>query len=88
MHIATVSSQRQITLPKRMLDDMGIGKKDKVELRVEKGEIKMKPMKESITKQLSGSLSHLISEDKKGKSWDEIMSVTRKKVAEKLASEL
>lgn len=87
MHIATISSQRQITLPQRMLAQLGVKKYDRLALKIEGDNLVAKPQKTSLVEELSGSLLPYVKPELRGKSWKEIMRVTRKRVAEHLAHE-
>lgn len=85
MNIATVSSKRQITLSKNELELINLEKGGKLIKYVKNGRIILEPLKTSIVKQVAGSLSKYVEPSLKGKSFEEIMRVTRKKVARELA---
>lgn len=87
MHIATISSQRQITLPQRMLALLKVDAMDKLLIRVKAGKLVAEPMKSSLVAETSGSLLHLVPPEKRGKSLKEIDEYVRKKVAAELAHE-
>ena len=87
MHIVKVSSQRQITLPQRLLARIGVKKHDNLSLEVKGDVLVVKPRKTTLVEELSGSLLPYIKPELRGKSMKEIMRVTRKRVAEHLAHE-
>lgn len=63
MHIATISSQRQITLPKVLLDQMSLDLKDRVQIVFADGNLVIKPEKIKAA-DLIGSLGSKISASK------------------------
>lgn len=85
MKYATISSKRQIALPKDILEDLGINVKDKVRVEKSGESIKVTPIKKSVTDELSGILADRIPEDKKGASWETIMEETTRLAAKDLA---
>lgn len=72
MHIATISSKRQITLPKRLLDELGLEANRKVLVTKERGALNIKPMKKNIVDELGGSLRKYVHPSLLGKSFEEI----------------
>lgn len=58
-HVATISSQRQITLPQIFLEELGLKPKRKVSIELHHGILVIKPAIVSAQK-LSGSLSKKI----------------------------
>lgn len=87
MYTVTLSSQRQITVPKGLLDMIGFGKGGKLFLYVKNDNIVAIPIRDSIVKSLAGSLEKLIPDDKKAASLNTIDRLTRKAVAAKIANE-
>ena len=85
MNIVTISSKRQITLPKHLLLNLNIRPKEKVLIERHKDGVLVRPLKTSITKQLAGSLRKYIHPSKLGVPFDVIMEETIKKVAKELA---
>ncbi|MBP9781112.1 AbrB/MazE/SpoVT family DNA-binding domain-containing protein [Candidatus Woesebacteria bacterium] len=63
-HVATISSKRQITIPKHMLDLLGLKPKRKISIELRQAIMILKPAVVSAD-QLSGSLSKKLSADKK-----------------------
>ncbi|MEK7513885.1 MAG: AbrB/MazE/SpoVT family DNA-binding domain-containing protein [Patescibacteria group bacterium] len=61
MQLVTISSQRQITIPMVMLDQLGVDKKDRLFLTIEGKNLVAKPQKGSVVDRLAGSLNHLVS---------------------------
>lgn len=68
MHIATISSQRQITIPKALLDQLSLSAKDKVKISVDNDQLVMK--KTTNIMSLSGSLRKYIHSSKLGVSYE------------------
>lgn len=87
MNIVTISSKRQITIPKEYLDSLGIGAKSKVILQKEDENIVLKPLKKSIVEEVGGSLKKYIDPKKLGVPFEEIMKETKRIVSKKLAEE-
>lgn len=87
MYTVTLSSQRQITVPKGLLDTIGFGKGGKLFLYVKNDNIVAIPIRDSIVKSLAGSLEKLIPDNKKAASLNTIDRLTRKAVAAKIANE-
>ena len=84
MQIATISSKRQLTLPKEMLLKLGLDQGSKVILQGREEEILIKSLKKSIVENLAGSLTRFISSDKLGVSFGNIINATKQKTAGKL----
>ncbi|HOZ03018.1 MAG TPA: AbrB/MazE/SpoVT family DNA-binding domain-containing protein [Candidatus Woesebacteria bacterium] len=85
MHIATISSQRQITLPKAMLDQLALKTKDKVKIEVDNDQLVIK--KTVSLMDLSGCLAHLVSPDKKGVPIEVARASAMKVMAKRWAEE-
>jgi len=85
MNIVTVSSQRQITIPKQVLDQLLVSKKDKLLLNIEDSQLVLKPIGKSIVEKLSGSLAEYIPKNKRKTSFKKIMTQTQKIAAKELA---
>jgi len=68
MHIATISSQRQITLPKAMLDQLSLSVKDRVKITVDNNQLVVEPANMKIAN-LAGCLTHLIPSSKRDVSY-------------------
>jgi AbrB family looped-hinge helix DNA binding protein len=85
MNIVTISSQRQITIPKQVLDRLAVSKKDRLLLNVENGQLVLRPVGKSVVEELSGSLVKHISKDKKKGSFKKIRTKTQVIVAKELA---
>lgn len=83
MVTATVSSKSQVVLPKHLLEGLGISKGDRVLIYSDEKEIRMKPLRGSILDTVAGSVK--VSESKKGIPFDQVLEVTKRKVAKKLA---
>lgn len=87
MHIATISSKRQITLPKSLLEELGLGANKKVLVTKEKNALKIKPVKKSVTEELSGSLTKFVHPSKLGVPWKKIKGEVGEAIAEHAATE-
>ncbi len=64
MQLVTISSQRQITIPISMLEELGLAGKDKLLLTVEENQLVAKPKRGSMVARLAGSLNHLVPKSK------------------------
>lgn len=84
MNIVTVSSKNQITLPKSILSFMGIRPSEKLMIEYKDEELILKPLSISIIDQVAGSLTSHVSSYKFKKSFNQILTETRKKVSRKL----
>lgn len=84
MQLVTISSKRQVTLPKRYLDELGFVFNGKALLEKEGNKLTLKPVNESIIDQLAGSLNHLIDPSKLKVPFN----VVRKKAMEEMGRNL
>lgn len=84
MKITNISSKGQITLPRSLLLDIKLMPYDKVIIEKQNDFIVLKPLKKSVVDELAGSLNRYIHTSKLGKSYDEIMEETKKKVVKHL----
>lgn len=73
MHIATISSQRQITIPKALLDQLSLSAKDKVKIEVDNDQLMIK--KTVSLMDLSGCLRKYIHPSKLGVSFEHAKKV-------------
>lgn len=73
MHIATISSQRQITLPKSMLESIGAKVGDKLWIKISNGSIVAE--KERDISELAGCLRPYIHPSKLGVPYEEAKRV-------------
>jgi AbrB family looped-hinge helix DNA binding protein len=64
MHIATISSQRQITIPKALLDQLSLSAKDKVKISVDNEQLVLEPVNMNISR-FAGCLTRYISPAKR-----------------------
>lgn len=87
MNIVKISSKNQITLPVRLLNDLGVKANDKLLLEKKEDVLVVKPITISIVDELAGSLNKYIKPEKLGKPFSEIRKETQKIVARKLALE-
>lgn len=85
MRIATISSKRQVTLAKSLLEKYALYPSNKVILEEKEGGLMLKPMKESIVAATFGSLSRYVPKVKKGLSYSQIIKNTKKIVSRKRA---
>lgn len=88
MHIATISSKNQITLPAKLLAELQVKPKQKVLIENKKGILTVKPLKRSIVDEVAGSLTKYVDPKKLGRPWNEIMEETTKLAAKEIAKKL
>ena len=88
MHIATISSKNQITLPAKLLAELQVRPKQRVLIEKKKGILTVKPLKRSIVDEVVGSLTKYVDPKKLGKPWNEIMEETKRLAAQELAKKL
>ncbi|MCJ7740987.1 AbrB/MazE/SpoVT family DNA-binding domain-containing protein [Candidatus Microgenomates bacterium] len=84
MITTTISIKNQITLPKFMLELLGLQSGEKLLVEAKEGEIQLKPAGKSIVDSLANSIE--ISEAKKGIPYTKVLSSTKKIVAAKLVN--
>lgn len=87
MNIVKISSKNQITIPKEVLESLGVESQSRLLLQKESGNIVLKPIKGSIVEELGGSLKKYTKPSMLGVPFSKIMEVTKKRVAKKLAEE-
>jgi bifunctional DNA-binding transcriptional regulator/antitoxin component of YhaV-PrlF toxin-antitoxin module len=89
MKVVTVSSKRQITLPKEVLDLLEVKPQEKLILRVTKtGKRKtafLEPLRTTIVNQTAGSLTHHVHKSKLGTPLYKILTEAKKTTSKKLA---
>ena len=85
MHIATISSKRQITLPKHFLEALGLEPRKKVLIERDKNILKLRPIRKSVVEETAGSLKKYVNPSLLGKSVEEIDREAKKLYAEHLA---
>lgn len=86
MKIVTISSKRQITLPKSLMEVLGLEPNDQAIVRHEDKRLIFEPMKKSIVEQTAGSLYKHIIPSKRGVSMETIMKAVNKAKARHAAS--
>jgi bifunctional DNA-binding transcriptional regulator/antitoxin component of YhaV-PrlF toxin-antitoxin module len=87
MHIATISSQRQLTLSRQLLEELGLSIKDKVYIEPYKEGLLVKPLDSSVVEEVAGSLVSKVDPAKKGVPFAEAKKQAMKKVVTELANE-
>ena len=87
MKIVTLSSKRQITIPKHILGDRILLPGDRLIIQKEQYGLSIKPLGTSVVRETAGSLGQYISSAKRGVSLAEILRETKKKTSKKLAGE-
>lgn len=87
MKTVTVSSKRQIAIPKDFLEELGVDFGGKLRIEKDKNTLRLTPVKKSITDELAGSLAHLIPKNKRGVPFAKIMEETEKLAVKQLASD-
>jgi AbrB family looped-hinge helix DNA binding protein len=83
MITTTISSKNQITLPSYLLKLLQLKNGDKLTVRLENKELRIKPVGQSLVDSLAGSLT--VVANKKGINFDQVLLKTKKLVASKLA---
>jgi bifunctional DNA-binding transcriptional regulator/antitoxin component of YhaV-PrlF toxin-antitoxin module len=86
MHVVTISSKNQITIPAKVLLEVGLGKSEKAIIKSQGGVITIVPAGASVTDQVAGSLKEQIPQNKIGSSLKKIDSVVKKRVSERLVT--
>ena len=82
MIAATISSKSQIVLPTHLLVGLGVSRGDKLLIYSDGEELRMKPVRGSIVDLVAGKVK--IADDLKGVPFDDVMRVTKERVAKKL----
>lgn len=86
MHIATISSQRQVTLPQSMLAQLSLDVKDTVGLTVDSNRIIMEPKRIKV-EDLYGSLGSKIHPSKRNVPFEVAKKEAIRIVVKELANE-
>ena len=87
MKIVTLSSKRQITIPKHILGDRILRPGDRMIIQREQDGLSIKPLGTSVVRETAGSLGQYIASAKRGVSLSAILRETKKKTSKKLARE-
>ena len=77
MHIATISSQRQITIPKALLEQLSLSAKDKVKISIDNDQLVIE--KTANIMNLSGILRKYIQPSKLGVSYESAKKIAMTK---------
>lgn len=85
MPIVKLSSQRQLTIPKWMLELIGAKAHDKLAVKFEDGKLILELVKEDWVGSLAGSLTHLIPEDKIDIPVDEAIEMAKEIAAQEIS---
>ena len=86
MKIVTISSKRQVTIPKSFLEVLGLESYGKAILEKEKDKVVIKAMKKSVVDQVGGSLRKYVPKSKLGIPFSKVRQKTQKEVAKYLAT--
>lgn len=86
MKIALLSVKGQITIPRQIQKDLGVGHGSRLAIYPQKNVIIIKPLKTSITDQTAGSLANLIPLNKKGVPFGKVRQQTQQTAAYELAT--
>lgn len=84
MTLATLSSKYQITLPRAMLIDFQVLPGDQLVVDRDDDVLTLKPMKQSMTDQVAGSLSKYVKGNKRGLDFNVILAKTKNIVSKEL----
>lgn len=87
MTLVTLSSQNQITLSKHILDSLNLKPRDRLAIHRKSHYIILEPIIKSVAEDTYGSLAKYVTSKKAGKTVSEIIEVTKKRTAKKLARE-
>lgn len=74
---ALLSSKNQITIPKSLTREMGVGHRSKLSIQLEGGFLILKSVSGSIVEETAGSLTDSIPRSKKGISADQALKSAR-----------
>ena len=85
MKVVTISSKRQITLPKKGLEPLGVGPKSKLTVQIQDQGILLKPLEGSLVDQVAGSLTNYVPVSKRGVSFQTVYKETKRITARKIA---
>jgi AbrB family looped-hinge helix DNA binding protein len=85
--IVTLSAKGQFTIPRVIRGRLGVDSGDRLVLDVADGQLRIAPLRRSITAQTAGSLRRYVPKEKLGKPWNEIIETTQRLVAKQLAEE-
>lgn len=78
-----ISSKNQITLPKSILKLLDLVSGDRLIVKHDLGEIRLRPLSTSIVEDVAGGI--YVSESKKNVSFEKALAATKKSVSRKLA---
>lgn len=87
MKIVTLSSKRQITIPKYIFGEEVLRPGDRLIIQKEQDGLLIKPLGASVVRETAGSLGTYIPSTKRGISLSKILQETKKKTSRKLARE-
>lgn len=87
MKIVTLSSKRQITIPKHILGEKILRPGDRLLIQREQNGLLLKLLGTSVVHETAGSLGKYIPSTKRGVSLSVILRETKKKTSKKLAGE-
>lgn len=71
MH-ATVSLKRQVTLPKWMIDELGVDSNSKVAIFLDHNRLVIEPVESSVIDQVAGRLGGLAREKNSKVTWQKV----------------
>lgn len=87
MPIVKLSSQRQITIPKWMLELIGAKAHDKLVVKFEDNRLILELIKKDLVEELAGSLAHLVPPDKRNIPIEEAIKMAKDIAAQHIARE-
>ena len=87
MKIVTLSSKRQITIPKHILGDRILRPGDRLMIQKEQHGLSLKLLGTSVVRETAGSLGRYISSAEREVSLPAILRETKKKTSKRLAEE-
>ena len=85
MKMVTVSSKRQVTIPKRLLDALNLEPGNKLVLKVQKNSLIAQSLGSSVVEQTAGSLTAFVGRSRLGVPFSQALEKTKELVAKDLA---
>lgn len=87
MPLVKLSAQRQITIPKWMLELIGARAHDKLSIKIDEGKLVLVLAKKDIIEELAGSWKNLIPKDRGNITVEEAIKKAKSIAAEHIARE-
>lgn len=88
MQVVTISSKRQITIPKKFLESLMLRTNGKAILKKDSGRLVLEPIETSIIDELAGSLTKYVHHSKLGVPFKKAKEKAMREVVKDLAKKL